>query len=152
MVSPQLTRTSPPSEIEDCTQSWTFPTNHFDFIHIRGLVGSIDDWNALFQRAFACLKPGGWLESFELSPCWDSDDGTVTETSAMGQWGKIFIQGGKQFGRTFTVIHDGLQRKGIEAAGFVDIQERNIKVSFFFFFSPGFVLYPSIQLYGVRSM
>jgi len=95
---------------------------------MRWLIGSIDDWYALFERAFNCIKPGGWLESYEMLPVWESDDGTVTETMALGQWGKIFIEGGRQAGRTFTVVSDELQRKAMEAAGFVDIQERNIKV------------------------
>jgi hypothetical protein len=114
--------------MEDCTQSWTFPRNHFDYIHMRWLVGSIDDWHLLFKRAFACLKPGGWLESYEMSTMWESDDGTVTENTALAQWGKFYVEGGKQSGRTFTVVHDDLQRKAMEAAGFVDIDKRDIKV------------------------
>lgn len=116
------------SEIEDCTQSWTFPLGHFDYIHMRWLVGSIDDWYRLFQQSFDALAPGGWLESYEMSTMWHSDDGSVTEHTALGQWGKIYIEGGRQSGRTFTVLDDELQRKAMEAAGFVDIQERNIKV------------------------
>lgn len=57
-----------------------------------------------------------------------SDDGTVLEDSAMGQWGKLFVSGSKILGRTFTMVDDGLQRSGIAAAGFVDIDEFNIKV------------------------
>lgn len=117
------------SEIEDCTQDWTFPPNSFDYIHMRWLVGSIDDWDRLFQRAYDCTKPGGWLESYEMSTMWESDDGSVTDKSALGQWGKIFIEGGRKAGRTFTVVVDELQRKAMENAGFVDIQERNIRVS-----------------------
>lgn len=100
---------------------------------MRWLVGSIDDWNLLFRRAFDCLAPGGWLESYEMSTMWESDDGSVTEKSALGQWGKIYIEGGRQAGRTFTVVYDELQRKAMEAAGFVDIQELDLKVSFYVF-------------------
>lgn len=46
----------------------------------------------------------------------------------MGQWGKIFIDGGNKAGRSFRVVQDGLQRATMEAAGFVDIQEFNFKV------------------------
>lgn len=116
------------SEMEDCTEEWTFPSNHFDFIHMRGLVGSIDDWDALFQKAWNCLRPGGWLESYEISPAWESDDDSIPTDSAMGQWGGIFIEGGRQSGRSFTVVKDEVQRKAMEAAGFQGIQEKNIKV------------------------
>jgi hypothetical protein len=58
-----------------------------------------------------------------------SDDGTVREDSALGQWGKFFLKGGEKSGRPFTVFEDGLQRKAMEAAGFVDIEEFNFKVS-----------------------
>ncbi|KAK1753953.1 S-adenosyl-L-methionine-dependent methyltransferase [Echria macrotheca] len=129
-ISPIQSLWVPPNvkfEIEDCTQSWTFPPNHFDYIHMRWLVGSIDDWNALFRRAFSCLRPGGWLESYEMSTMWESDDGSVTEKSALGQWGRIFVEGGRKFGRTFTVVYDELQRKAMNAAGFVEIHEENIR-------------------------
>ena len=116
------------SEIEDCTQPWTFPPSHFDYIHMRGLVGSIDDWPALFQQAYNCLKPGGWLESYEVSPIWESDDSEIPKDSALAQWGKIFVEGGKKFGRTFTVVGDKLQRKGMEESGFKGLNEFDIKV------------------------
>ena len=97
---------------------------------MRWLMGSIDDWTALFERARDCLKPGGWLESYEMSPIWMSDEARITPDTALGQWGKIFVEGGRCSGRPFTVVDDGLQRKAMEAAGFVDIQERDIKVGF----------------------
>lgn len=99
-----------------------------DFVHMRLLVGSISDWDALFAEAYRTLKPGGWLESYEGRPIVESDDGSVTETSAMGQWGRIFIHFGETIGRSFTIVADGVQRKSMEAAGFVDIQEEEHKV------------------------
>lgn len=114
---------------------------------MRYLVGSIVDWTALYKEAFAALKPGGWLESLEGSPHIVSDDGTIPEKSAISQWGKFFEEGGRTIGRTFMVVQDGIQKKAMEEAGFVDIQEWDFKVSilpicFFFFFClfPLFVL------------
>ncbi|CCC14086.1 hypothetical protein SMACR_08397 [Sordaria macrospora] len=65
-------------------------------------------------------KPGGYVESCGSGMTWLSDDGTATE--AMDQWGKVFREGGRKLGRTFTVYEEDLQRKGMEAAGFVDIE------------------------------
>ncbi|KAF5009232.1 hypothetical protein FDECE_4525 [Fusarium decemcellulare] len=114
--------------IDDCTQEWTFSSDSLDYVHMRYLTGSIIDWKALFQEAFRCCKPGGFIESLESAPYLESDDGTVTESSAMAQWGKLFAQGGRKLGRSFTLVDDEEQRNGMAAAGFVDIQEFNIKI------------------------
>lgn len=92
-------------------------------------MGTIPDWTGLFKQAYKTLKPGAYLESFEASPTIESDDGTVKPDSAMGQWDKIFIEGTKTTGRSFTVLVDGTQRKAMEEAGFVDIEEWNYKVN-----------------------
>ncbi|KAK1479811.1 methyltransferase domain-containing protein [Colletotrichum cuscutae] len=114
-------------EIDDCTREWTFEPESFDYVHIRFLVGSIADWPALFKQAYRALKPGGYLESFEVSPAIMSDDGTVPETSALGQWGKFFEEGGRKMGRTFRVLDENLQRTSMEDAGFESITEWNNK-------------------------
>lgn len=57
-----------------------------------------------------------------------SDDESVPEKSAISQWGKFFEEGGKKMGRSFLVIQEGTQRKAMEKAGFVDIQEWEFKV------------------------
>lgn len=107
-----------PSEIEDLTQQWTFPDASVDYVHMRYLHGSIPDWNALFREAFRVLKPGGWVESYEASPRIESDDGSVGPESAMNEWGKFYFEGGDRLNRTFRILDNDLQNKGIRAAGF----------------------------------
>ncbi|CAJ0555423.1 Ff.00g054880.m01.CDS01 [Fusarium sp. VM40] len=114
-------------EIEDCTRQWTFEPDSIDYIHMRWLVGSIPDWGFLYSEAFRCCKPGGWIESHETSSIITSDDGTVAPKSAMDQWGKFFIEGGKNLGSTFTVIEDEVQKREMEKAGLVDIHEFEYK-------------------------
>ena len=94
------------------------------------MTGSIPDWPALFKHAFRCLRPGGYVESHEPSSMIRSDDGTVSEDSALARWGPLFAAAGEKSGRTFTVVDDGLQRKGMEEAGLVDIEERIIKAGY----------------------
>ena len=60
----------------------------------------------------------------------DDDDGSLPKDSALYQWGPIFTEWGAKSGRSFTVVDDGLQRKAMERAGFVDIDEFDTKVSF----------------------
>ncbi|KAF5579157.1 mRNA 3 end-processing YTH1 [Fusarium pseudoanthophilum] len=116
-------------QIEDCTQEWTFQPNTFDYIHMRWLVGSIADWKSLFKEAYKCLKPGGYIESYEPSSRVESDDGTVQPGSALSQWEKFFVEGGRKIGRPFTIFEENVQREGMREAGFVDIEERDFKNS-----------------------
>ncbi|KAF4998713.1 hypothetical protein FGRMN_3039 [Fusarium graminum] len=110
-------------EIEDCTRDWTFRNDFADYIHVRWLFGSIRDWNGFFAEAFRVCKPGGWVESHEASCQISSDDNTVDPSSAMGHWGRFFIEGGKKIGVSFTGVEDGTQRKAMEEAGFINIRE-----------------------------
>ncbi|KAF5021876.1 hypothetical protein F66182_6067 [Fusarium sp. NRRL 66182] len=115
-------------ELEDATQTWTFPHDHFDFIHIRYLFGSVQDWNALFKEAYRHCKPGGWIQSCEIDPPFYSDDGSVDDDYGIQTWNELVREGGKRTGRSFCVVEEGLQVPGIKATGFVDIQEANYKV------------------------
>ncbi|WZH46896.1 S-adenosyl-L-methionine-dependent methyltransferase [Fusarium acuminatum] len=110
-------------EIEDCTREWTFKSSFADYIHARWLFGSIKSWDDFFAEAFRVCKPGGWVESHEAASSISSDDNTVAPDSAMGHWGKFFLEGSKKIGTSFTVVEDGTQRKAMEAAGFINIQE-----------------------------
>ncbi|KAK0613250.1 S-adenosyl-L-methionine-dependent methyltransferase [Immersiella caudata] len=130
-VSPIQPTWVPPNirfEIEDCTGPWSFEPNSFDYVHLRFLLGSIDNWDLLMQRAFEACAPGGYIESFEPSSYLESDDGTVTGKMAMGQWGKLFVEGGRRMGRSFEVYQKGTVRAALEKAGFVDVHEENFKV------------------------
>ncbi len=118
------------SEMDDCTQPFTFDPESIDFFHMRYMTGSLSTqrWYDLFKEAYRCTKPGGYFETFEAAPWFQSDDGTVSDTSALSQWGKLFVEGGKKIGTTFTMVDEELQRKGMEEAGYVDIEEANFKV------------------------
>lgn len=92
------------------------------------LVGSVTDWEALFKEAYKALAPGGYLESHESSASFKSDDNSIKHDSPFAQWGPLFVQGGVKTGRTFRIYEEDTQRKAMEAAGFVDITVKNIKV------------------------
>lgn len=69
------------------------------------------------------------MESFEGAPYLESDDDTLKDTDALGQWGKIFVEYGRIFGRPFTTVPNGIQKQEMEVAGFVDIEVKEVKVS-----------------------
>ncbi|KAF4458221.1 methyltransferase type 12 [Fusarium albosuccineum] len=133
-LSPIQPSWSPPNvqfQIDDFSQEWTFAEGSLDYVHTRWLIGCVTDWTALFKQAYKALKPGGWIESFEVNGFFESDDGTLKDKSALAQWGMIFREGAKKLGSTasFSVVRDGLQKKSLEEAGFVEIQEHPIKAS-----------------------
>ncbi|KAF4999055.1 hypothetical protein FDECE_11614 [Fusarium decemcellulare] len=115
-------------ELEDATDTWSWPEDTFDFIHIRYLVGAVADWNKLFEEAYSRCKPGGWVQSCEIDPTFYSDDGTVDDDYALQTWNRLAIEGGKKLGRSFCIVDEGLQAPSIRSAGFIDIQEANYKV------------------------
>ncbi|KAH9828049.1 methyltransferase [Teratosphaeria destructans] len=111
--------------IKDCCSEWTYPQNHFDLIHIRGLSGSISDWPSLYRRAHRHLQPGGWIEQLECSIHLRSTDGTLSTNKALRRWSEHAIRLGMLTGKTFELAENmaGLIRE----AGFVDVTEKRFK-------------------------
>lgn len=112
-------------EIEDFNLDWTYSKNHFDFIHIRELFGSVLDWDEFLSSAFDHAKPGGWVEVVEHSVQPVSDDSTVNEGSFFTQWGRTVIEMGERFGKSFSIWEESRAR--LEKAGFVDVVEKRYK-------------------------
>lgn len=115
-------------EIDDATLPWTWDEGSFDFIHMRNLFGAIADWTALFQQAYRCCRPGGWIQSSELDAAIRSDDGTAEPHPVLARWTQMFREAGQKMGRPFTIVADGLQYSSMRAAGFTDITVVNKKV------------------------
>jgi len=62
------------------------------------LFGGIADRNALLKQAFRAYKPGGYVESFETSCVFKSDNGTLLEGSPMDQWGRCLLRRARSLG------------------------------------------------------
>ena len=90
-------------ELDNCERPWTYPDNSFDYIHIRGLVGCIQDWEALYKDCLRCLKPGGWFEQQEYSLPIVGNSEPLPDDSVWNAWGKVFEQAGEKTGRSFLV-------------------------------------------------
>lgn len=46
---------------------WIWPLAHFDYIHIRDLYDSIDNWFALYNMVCRPPKLSGWLKGLKLN-------------------------------------------------------------------------------------
>lgn len=114
--------------IDDCILDWTWPTNHFDFIHIRAMYGCIPDWEELYRKAFRHLKPGGWLEDLEMDIRIQSDHVEIPKDHIYNQWAELFFEGGEKMGRTFAISHGHTMKDYMERVGFVDVVEEKVKI------------------------
>ncbi|CVK88215.1 related to methyltransferase [Fusarium mangiferae] len=113
--------------IEDCLLDWTWPENHFDFIHIRAMYGSVPDWVNLYSKAYTHLAPGGWIQDLEMDVKLQSDHVKLPPDHVFNTWADAFYTAGEKMGRSFAVSKGHTMRDNLKAAGFVDIVEKKIK-------------------------
>jgi len=107
-------------QMDDAEQEWAFPKNSFDFIHIRGLAGSIRNWPELLRQSYIHLKPGGRIEVSEGRPHMDCDDGTFPKDSYTWKWIEEFYKIAHSVGLEFDMFpqYAGLLR----SAGFENVE------------------------------
>ncbi|KAG6165979.1 hypothetical protein E4U51_003990 [Claviceps purpurea] len=128
-LSPCQPQWVPPNlcfEIDDATLEWTWDANHFDFIHMRYIVGGIEDWTALFKEAYRCCAPGGWVESLEYEPEFCSDDGSIELEPVLASYGELFREASKILKRPL-FVKEKLPR-ALDEAGFIDKRVVQYKV------------------------
>ncbi|KAI8712699.1 hypothetical protein NCS52_01368700 [Fusarium sp. LHS14.1] len=132
-ISPIQPAWVPPNckfHIDDAQLEWTYAPETFDFVHIRGLYGSIGDWTELYRQAYRVLLPGGWIEDCEFNITLYSDIPAVKNDPdhIFKQWAKVFFEATDRMGKTARIGLEGTMRKHMEEAGFVDIHEKNNQV------------------------
>ena len=54
-------------EIEDAELPWLRQPDSVDLVHLRNMSGAFRDWRFIYEQAFECIRPGGWLELHELN-------------------------------------------------------------------------------------
>ncbi|KAG6068892.1 hypothetical protein E4U16_007817 [Claviceps sp. LM84 group G4] len=120
-LSPCQPKWVPPNvhfEIDDASLDWTWEEDHFDFIHMRYIVGGIQDWTTLLKEAYRCCAPGGWVESIEYEVKFYSDDGTTELEPVLATFTELFIEAGKILNRPFFL--QDIQEQAFDEAGFVE--------------------------------
>lgn len=114
--------------VDDVLLDWSFPVNHFDFIHVRGLYGSVPDWSKLYSKVLDHVKPGGWFEHVETECRLETDHAKLPADHVFNQWADLFYAGGDKMGRTFAIARGHDMKELMENAGFVDVVEKKIKM------------------------
>ncbi|KAK6210305.1 UMTA protein [Colletotrichum tabaci] len=111
--------------IDDIEKPWTWPAEHFDFVHVKHLEGSVADWPRLYGRAFTHLKPGGYIELREVDiegrsqTLGELDDGHIYK-----RWAKVMLEAMGRLGKTGTQARDHGIARNLASAGFVDVVEK----------------------------
>ncbi|KAL9099677.1 MAG: hypothetical protein Q9163_004851, partial [Psora crenata] len=113
-------------EIDDIeAKDWTWPDNHFDYIHSRFMLCSISSWKRFIRKAFRHIKPGGYFELQELDCRFASDDGSLHEDSNLSYWSRIITEASADYNRPVPLYTEYID--WFEKAGFVDIQQITLK-------------------------
>jgi len=110
--------------VEDASQEWTFPESSFDFIHIRGLGGSILDWLSLLKQCYKALRPGGQIEVSECRNHFCCDDDSYPVDSHTSKWSIEHGRIARQTGLVFDIFPylDGWIR-GVGFTGVENVEE-----------------------------
>ena len=113
--------------VDDAEAQWTFPPEeHFDFIHGRGLAGSIAHWPNFYSQVYQNLNPGGWVEMQEYAGWITSDDDTIQRAPWTTEWCEQQDVASTRFGKRLDVAH--MHKQWLEEAGFEDVREQVFKV------------------------
>ncbi|KAG6995671.1 hypothetical protein G7Y79_00043g079550 [Physcia stellaris] len=107
-------------EVDDLEQQWTFPPDHFDFIHGRILNASVRDWPRH-------CKPGGWMEAQEISVDAKTDDNSFPEDSLIRRWCELQEEAAQNMGITLLLSGEGI-KEHMENAGFQNVEVRGFKI------------------------
>jgi len=115
--------------IEDAESEWIYGDYGatFDFIHTRGLAGSISDWVKLYKQMYKNLKPGGWVEIQEYNcNAYYNDDETAKKAIWCQTWLKTLDDASIKFGKRLDVADH--QKGWLEEAGFVNVTDMVVKI------------------------
>lgn len=115
-------------ELDNIEKEWQYPPGQrFDYIHQRGLAGSIQDWYGLYRQALMHLVPGGWLEIQEFDFWFYSQEpGGLAKDSYIMQWQELIGQASVKMRRRLHCAVDLKTR--VQHAGFTDVTFEAIKV------------------------
>jgi SAM-dependent methyltransferase len=109
--------------IEDAEDEWIRPADTVDLVHLRNLEGAFSDWSFIYSQAFACLKPGGWIEILD----WDNvlSNGNFLscfpDDSPAHQLVSAVLRAAEIAGKPRDAGH--LDPALLRASGFVDVRE-----------------------------
>ncbi|KAK4249928.1 S-adenosyl-L-methionine-dependent methyltransferase [Corynascus novoguineensis] len=109
--------------IENAEEEWIRPANAVDLVHLRNMEGAFSDWSFIYNQAFECIKPGGWIEVIDLENYFADKNylSFYPENSAPSVLIKAFLEAAERAGKPRGAHH--LNKDLLAKAGFVDIKD-----------------------------
>lgn len=113
--------------IDDASEEdWAVPSDYFDYIHTRVLLGCFADFQEVIKKGFYYTKPGGHMESQEIMSTPYCDDGTMPEDWPFLEWTKYNDDAAVAADRPLRIA-DKL-KWWYQEAGFMDVEEKVFKL------------------------
>jgi trans-aconitate methyltransferase len=113
--------------IDDVETDWPYPPSQaFDLVHTRTMMGAIKDWPRLYKQSFDHLKPGGWIEVQESDAWITSDDDSKDRAPAVRKWVEEIDRGSVAIGARLNVA--STHKESIEKTGFKNVHQKYTKV------------------------
>ena len=107
--------------IENAEEEWIRPADAVDLVHIRDMAGAFSDWSFIYQQAFVCIRPGGWIEILDFDDFYAEKNMLSFYPPNAGA--HILVRGlydaSQRLGRPRDVSH--MRRELLTDVGFVDI-------------------------------
>jgi hypothetical protein len=91
------------------------------------MLGSFENFETIIKRSFDHLEPGGWMESQELWPRLQCDDGTLDKaTNMFDEWTGRQDEAAMRLQRPLRIANK--LKRWYERNGFVDVREEVSKI------------------------
>ncbi|KAK3313830.1 S-adenosyl-L-methionine-dependent methyltransferase [Apodospora peruviana] len=110
--------------IENAEDEWIRPANAVDLVHFRNMAGAFADWSFIYQQAFECLRPGGWIEIIDYDDLYTSQDfvSFYPPESRAHLFFKAFGEAMVASGRKGPGLPSHMDEKMLIDTGFVDLK------------------------------
>lgn len=113
----------------DYESPWSLGEASWDLIHLQMGLGSVSDWEGLYQKILRHLVPGkGWVELVEIDFKPRCDDGTLQD-GMLVDWWRVYIRAPYEAINRRLDYNEGTQAL-LEHVGFTDIQHAVYRIPY----------------------
>ncbi|KAF6812571.1 methyltransferase [Colletotrichum musicola] len=115
-------------QIDDFEQEWTWPQDHFDFVHARNLEGCFTDLSKILKEIYDHTKPGGWFQIIEFDGQARAQAVELGEDHIFNRWWRWICEGLEKMGKSHSNVVSGRFKQGLLDVGYTELVERKWKI------------------------